>query len=109
MWPLSFFLLFSAIAPHQASSDPMSKTQSKPPLSQSFIANQAQRDNVCYTMRTYFFRRHNGYAPTPAGMTTCTPGNLLQQRKVSPAPKVLFLPMSTLPADKQPKTIRRKR
>jgi hypothetical protein len=102
MWPLSFFLLFATIAPQQTSPDATAKTQPKQSLPQRFLANDAQRDNVCYTMRTYFFRRQNGHAPIPAGMTTCTPGNLLQQRQVTPGPKVLFVPLSTQPADEQP-------
>jgi hypothetical protein len=49
--------------------------------------------NTCYTMRSYFFRRQDGLAPVPAGMTTCTPASVLQQKKVSPAPRVRFVPL----------------
>ncbi len=54
---------------------------------------ESQR-NTCYTMRSYFFRRQDGQAPVPAGMTTCTPANMLQQRKVSPAPQVMYVPLA---------------
>jgi hypothetical protein len=48
---------------------------------------------MCFTMRSYYFRRQDGQAPVPAGMTTCTPASILQQRQVSPAPKVRFVPL----------------
>jgi hypothetical protein len=51
------------------------------------------RRNTCYTMRSYFFRRQDGNAPVPAGMTTCTPASVLQQRQVSPRPNVKFVPL----------------
>jgi hypothetical protein len=44
-------------------------------------------------MRSYFFRRQDGRAPVPAGMTTCTPATVLQQRQVSPGPAVRFVPL----------------
>jgi hypothetical protein len=52
-------------------------------------------------MRSYFFRRQDGQAPVPAGMITCTPARVLQQRQVSPAPKVKFVPLGApLPEEK---------
>ena len=51
------------------------------------------RRNTCYTMRSYFFRRQDGQAPVPAGMTTCTPASVSQQRQVSPRPSVKFVPL----------------
>jgi hypothetical protein len=49
--------------------------------------------NTCYTMRSYFFRRQDGQAPVPAGMTTCTPASVLQQKQISPGPPVRFVPL----------------
>ena len=49
--------------------------------------------NTCFTMRSYFFRRQDGQAPVPAGMTTCTPASVLQQRQVSPVPDVKLVPL----------------
>jgi hypothetical protein len=51
------------------------------------------RRYTCYTMRSYFFRRQDGLAPVPAGMTTCTPASVLQQRQISPRPTVKFVPL----------------
>ena len=51
------------------------------------------RRNTCYTMRSYFFRRQDGQAPVPAGMTTCTPASVLQQRRVSPGPRLILVPL----------------
>ena len=99
MWPLSIFLFVATAAPQQ-----------KPPdVSQDFhhlklpvmqldgakarrLMQESQR-NTCFTMRSYFFRRQDGQAPVPAGMTTCTPARVLQQRQVSPAPDVKLVPL----------------
>jgi hypothetical protein len=50
-------------------------------------------------MRSYFFRRQDGQAPVPAGMTTCTPASVLQQRQVSPEPNVRFVPLGAMHDD----------
>ncbi|HET8891608.1 MAG TPA: hypothetical protein VFQ41_22095 [Candidatus Angelobacter sp.] len=52
-------------------------------------------------MRSYFFRRQDGQAPVPAGMTTCTPASVLQQRQVSPAPDVKLVPLSARPSEEK--------
>jgi hypothetical protein len=44
-------------------------------------------------MRSYFFRRQDDQAPVPAGMATCTPASVLQQRQVSPRPNVKLVPL----------------
>jgi hypothetical protein len=54
---------------------------------------EESRRNTCFTMRSYFFRRQDGQAPIPAGMTICTPASVFQQRQVSPAPDVKFVPL----------------
>src|SRR5438270_10431349 len=102
MWPLSIFLFVATAAPQQ---QPLN-------VSQDFLASrspavqQAQpyltiipkviddtRRNTCYTMRSYFFRRQDGQAPVPAGMTTCTPASVSQQRQVASPPTVKFVPL----------------
>jgi hypothetical protein len=69
----------------------MQHSQSNDVTSRRFIIDT--RRNTCYTMRSYFFRRQDGNAPVPAGMTTCTPASVLQQRQVSPRPNVKFVPL----------------
>ena len=65
-------------------------------------AEDAQRaGQTCYTMRSYLFHRQDGQAPVLAGMTTCTPASVLQQRQVSPAPRVLYVPLSLESSDQQ--------
>lgn len=102
MWPLSVFLFVAAAAPQQKPLDVSQDfRQLKLPIMQHWqfdhkTASQLleeSRRNTCYTMRSYFFRRQDGNAPVPAGMTTCTPASVLQQRKVSPQPGVKFVPL----------------
>jgi hypothetical protein len=103
MWPLSIFLFFATAVPQQK---PLDVSQDfvhlKLPVLQhpqfnSTLARkltvQSQR-NTCFTMRSYFFRRQDGQAPVPAGMTTCTPASVLQQRQVSPGPGVRLVPLA---------------
>jgi hypothetical protein len=102
MWPLSIFLFVATAAPPQ---QPLHVSQDfrqlKLPVMQHQLIDDpstrrlldGSRRNTCYTMRSYFFRRQDGKAPVPAGMTTCTPASVLQQRRVSPAPKVKFVPL----------------
>jgi hypothetical protein len=69
----------------------MQHSQSNDVTSRRFIIDT--RRNTCYTMRSYFFRRQDGLAPVPAGMTTCTPASVLQQRQVSARPTVILVPL----------------
>src|ERR1041385_9477923 len=102
MWPLSIFLFVATAAPQQQPLDvfqdfrnlQLPRMQHKKSDDETFrkLSNDDQR-NTCYTMRSYFFRRQDGRAPVPAGMTTCTPATVLQQRQVSPAPAVRFVPL----------------
>src|SRR5882724_700390 len=109
MWPLSVFLFIATAAPQQK---PLDVSQDflhlKLPVVQHTQLNtvmarqlmeQNQR-NTCFTMRSYFFRRQDGLAPVAAGMTTCTPASVLQQRQVSPGPPVRLVPLA-LPQDEQ--------
>ena len=102
MWPLSIFLFVATAAPQpqppNVSQDfrslnlpAMQHRQLDDVASRRFIIDT--RRNTCYTMRSYFFRRQDGQAPVPAGMTTCTPASVLQQRQVSPRPGVKFVPL----------------
>jgi len=112
MWPLSVFLFLAAAAP-APQQKPLDVFQDfrnlKLPVMQHRqidnatgrrLLEESQR-NTCFTMRSYFFRRQDGQAPVPAGMTTCTPARITQQRQVSPAPDVKFVPLGTaLPEEK---------
>ena len=106
MWPLSIFLFVATAAPQQpqlnVSQDfralalPIMQHRQLDHTTSRNLLDESRR-NTCYTMRSYFFRRQDGLAPVPAGMTTCTPASVLQQRQVSPGPTVKFLPLSATP------------
>jgi len=104
MLPLSVFLFLIAAAPapqqkpldvshdfRQLKLPVMQHSQLDNPTSRR-LTDESQR-NTCFTMRSYFFRRHDGQAPVPAGMITCTPASVLQQRKVSPVPELILVPL----------------
>src|ERR1044071_6059222 len=104
MLPLSvfLFLIAAAPAPQQKPLDvfqdfhrlklPVMQRRQLDNLPARRLLDESQR-NTCFTMRSYFFRRQDGQAPVPAGMTTCTPASVLQQRQVSPRPAVRFVPL----------------
>jgi hypothetical protein len=103
MWPLSIFLFFAAAAaPQQKPLDVFQDfRRPKLPAMQHRQLDDATRKsieesqrNMCFTMRSYFFRRQDGQAPVLAGMATCTPASVLQQRQVSPAPDVKLVPLA---------------
>ena len=112
MWPLSIFLFLAAAAPQQQQK-PLDVLQDfrqlKLPAMQhrQFDQRTARRltgdslRNTCFTMRSYFFRRQDGQAPVPAGMTTCTPASVLQQRKVSPSWKLELVPLGAQPPEEK--------
>ena len=113
MWPLSVFLFLAAAAPptQQKSLDTFQDFRHlKLPVIQHRQFDNAparglldeSRRNTCFTMRSYFFRRQDGQAPVPAGMTTCTPASVLQQRQVSPEPDVKFVPLGAQQKDRSP-------
>ena len=103
MGPLSIFLFVATAAPQQQQLNvfqdfrnlklPAAQHRQLPNDAMSRKSIDESRRNTCYTMRSYFFRRHDGQAPVPAGMTTCTPASVLQQRQVSPRPSVKFVPL----------------
>jgi hypothetical protein len=104
MWPLNVFLFLvaAAPAPQQQPLDvfqdfrhlklPVMEHRPVYKLTARKLIEERQR-NTCYTMRSYFFRRQDGQAPVPAGMITCTPASVLQQRKVSPVPELILVPL----------------
>lgn len=104
MWPLSVFLFLAAVAP-APQQKPLDVFQDfrhlkLPVMQHRQIDNltarrlfDASRNNTCFTMRSYFFRRQDGQAPVPAGMITCTPARVLQQRQVSPVPELILVPL----------------
>jgi len=112
MWPLSVFLFLAAAAPtpQQKSLDVFQDFRNlKLPVMQHRQIDNAtarrlleeSRRNTCFTMRSYFFRRQDGQAPVPAGMITCTPASVLQQRQVSPVPELVLVPLGApLPEEK---------
>ena len=99
MWPLHLLLLLGLSGPQQNSPDASVILQRKLSALQTLhnIAVAPERvfgtNNTCYTMRSYFFRRQDGQAPVPAGMTTCTPARVLQKKQISPGPPVRFVPL----------------
>jgi hypothetical protein len=97
MWPLSLLLFVATAAPQQQPLDLFQDFRLlKPPVAQRMQRDEAMARtlmqesqlNMCFTMRSYFFRRQDGQAPVPAGMITCTPASVSQQRQVSPLPSV---------------------
>lgn len=109
MWPLSVFLFLAAAAPPQQK--PLDVFQDFRHLQLPVMQHRQldhvtrksideSRRNTCFTMRSYFFRRQDGQAPVPAGMTTCTPASVLQQRQVSPAPDVKLVPLGAQQEEK---------
>ena len=101
MWPLYLVFIFATAAPQQNSQNTVPSAQRKlppqtmrlddpqaSPLAESQVAES--KTNTCYTIRSYRFRQQDGQAPVPAGMTTCTPANVLQQRRVT---RGLFMPL----------------
>ncbi len=102
MWPLYLVFIFATSAPQQNSQSTIPGIQHKLPSQtmrlddqQASLLDESQltesQANTCYTIRSYRFRQQGGQAPVPAGMTTCTPANVLQQRRVT-RPQ-LFMPL----------------
>lgn len=51
-------------------------------------------DHTCFTMRTYYFKRHDGKAPELTGTSTCTPANVLRREQAKrKAPKLELVPL----------------
>lgn len=104
MWPLMIVLLFATAAPQQQVVPSQLTAQQKQLLESA--QQQAEKaakaaegqllhlqDNTCYTVRSYHFERQDGQAPMLTGVSTCTPANKLQQRRVSRVPGSLYVPL----------------
>lgn len=50
---------------------------------------RSEDQNLCFTMRTYLFERHDGFAPEPVGMTTCQPASARRQKQVMSRPRLV--------------------
>lgn len=112
MWPLSVFLFLAAAAPapQQKPLDvfqdfrnlrlPVMQHKPIDKATTRRLLEESSRRNTCYTMRSYFFRRQDGQAPVPAGMITCTPASVLQQRRVSPVPELILVPLGAQQKEK---------
>jgi hypothetical protein len=104
-------LFILAMAAPQQNSAAASATQQKLPT-QTFQSDgqtarkllESSQANTCYTMRSYRFRRQDGQAPVPAGMTTCTSANTFQQRQISRGQNSLFVPLGLSMKMDQPKS-----
>jgi hypothetical protein len=97
---LNLLFVFAMAAPQQNSTLTLPTFQPKLPAHTVYIDDATSRklfaatqENTCYTMRSYRFRRQDGQAPVPAGMTTCTRANIFQQRQVTSDPRGLFVPL----------------
>ena len=99
MWPLYLVFIFATAAPQQNSQNTIPAIQHKLPQQTMRLDDQQAsqlseaQSNTCYTIRSYRFRQQDGQAPVPAGMITCTPANVLQQRRVTSEPRGLFMPL----------------
>lgn len=121
MWPLSLVLLVATAAPPQQQAASPQQQATPPHLTaqqkrlMEMAMQQAEKaakeaenqlrsakDNTCFTMRSYFFRRQDGQAPVPAGMTTCTPAIKFQQKWVITEPGLKSPPVDSKIIDQQP-------
>ncbi len=106
MWPLGLVLLVATAAPQQNAPQQNQSYELKSHFSKLRAQLQhrdyrlvqqsplgTERNNMCFTMRSYYFRRQDGQAPVLVGTTTCTPASKLQQRRVSPEPGELYVPL----------------
>jgi hypothetical protein len=112
MWPLSIVLLFATAAPQQNAPVQQGAYVGKIPQVQQMARdrmNVLQRtvhpsdfnQNTCFAIRSYHFERQDGQAPMLTAMTTCTPARILEQKRVSPAPGVMYVPLALQPTVKE--------
>jgi hypothetical protein len=98
---LNLLFVFAMAAPQQSPAPTVSRIQQRLPgltyLSGDPTARKllesSQVENTCYSIRSYHFRRQDGQAPVPDGMTTCTRANVFQQRQLTSIPPGLFVPL----------------
>jgi hypothetical protein len=110
MWPLSIILLFATAAPQQNAPAPQQGFIGKIPQVQlqgdrAFARKLSPQElvdkNTCYAIRSYHFERQDGQAPVLTAMTTCTPSRILEQKRVSRPPGVMYVPLAIQPAAKE--------
>jgi len=110
MWPLALTLLLTTAAPQQPQPQSSPAVEAAyvgqiPPLQQTLLDRARQNarrklqleafaPNTCFYIRSYHFRRQDGLAPVPAGVTTCTPANVLKKRQISPSPGGVYVPLT---------------
>ncbi|HLJ87896.1 MAG TPA: hypothetical protein VKZ53_13815 [Candidatus Angelobacter sp.] len=86
MLPFGLILLLNLVSPQNSPEVPTAEPKASP-KTQQFALRQPY--GVCYTMRSYFFKREDGKAPTLVGETTCTKVQPRTER-TSPAPARLI-------------------
>ncbi len=105
MWPLHLALLLAfAAQPQQAPSfefkPDTAQLQAQVQMHRQLLQNDfeaRQNANVCYFIRSYHFRRQDGLAPVPAGVTTCTPADAFHQKQVNATPRIMYVPLGLQP------------
>ena len=95
------FLFMLGAAPQTTAQQPSHKqaqtqTQRDPRKLQRYpeigmLQDGTYDDHTCFTMRTYYFKRHDGNAPELAGTSTCTPANALRREQAKRKPPELVL------------------
>jgi len=97
---LNLLFVFAMAAPQQSSASAASFIQQRLPTLTHPSGDptthkllESSQENTCYTIRSYHFRRQDGQAPVPAGMTTCTRADVFQRRQVTSNPRGLFVPL----------------
>jgi hypothetical protein len=113
MWPLSIVLLLATAAPQQNAPAPQQgfigkvpqqiQMRRDPMFSHRLAPEEEIDKNTCYAIRSYHFERQDGQAPVLTAMTTCTPSRMLEQKRVTAAPHVQYVPLGLKSSDqKQP-------
>ena len=105
MSSFGLILLFMLAAPqqnaaqHRSHDQAQTQTQRDPSKLQKYpeigmLQDGTYDDHTCFTMRTYYFKRHDGDAPELAGTSTCTPANALRREQAKrKAPKLVLVPL----------------
>lgn len=97
MSTLSLILLLGLMAqdapPQLSPSDVQKLAMQQLRAAQEHALAQAQLDSgLCYTVRSYRFRRQDGNAPVLIGTSTCTPANTVRSEQVANPPKARLVP-----------------
>jgi hypothetical protein len=89
-----FLGLMAQDAPPQLSpSDVQKLAMQQLRAAQEHTLAQAQLDSgLCYTVRSYVFRRQDGTAPVLVGTFTCTPADTVRSEQVAKPPRARLVP-----------------